>query len=188
MLTRSFKAMSTAPQANINTFPVASHHACTTTSLTSSHPSTYHVPPSPIPMSPPSPILLTGTTGGLGTTILHHLLHTHNLDPASIIATSRSPSNRSKYESQGVQFRELDFARPETLGPALEGVGLLLFVSSSERDTPTRNREHGNVIDAAVRAGVIAVWYVSLAFGGWGDESEVTFMEAHLWTEERLRT
>jgi uncharacterized protein YbjT (DUF2867 family) len=139
-------------------------------------------------MSSPSPILLTGTTGGLGTTILHHLLHTHNLDPASIIASSRSPSNRSKYESQGVQVRELDFARPETLGPALEGVGLLLFVSSSERDTSKRNREHGNVIDAAVRAGVKAVWYVSLAFGGWGNESEVTFMEAHLWTEERLRT
>jgi uncharacterized protein YbjT (DUF2867 family) len=138
-------------------------------------------------MSSHPPILLTGTTGGLGTTILHHLLHTHNLDPTSIIATSRSPANRSNYEFQGVQFRELDFARPETLGPALEGVGLLLFVSSSERDTSKRNREHGNVIDAAVKAGVKAVWYVSLAFGGWGDESEVGFMQAHLWTEERLR-
>jgi uncharacterized protein YbjT (DUF2867 family) len=138
-------------------------------------------------MSPHLPILLTGTTGGLGTTILHHLLHTHNLNPASIIATSRSPANRSKYESQGVQFRELDFARPETLGPALAGVGLLLFVSSSERDNAKRNREHGNVIEAAVKAGVQAVWYVSLAFGGWGDESQVGFMQAHLWTEERLR-
>jgi uncharacterized protein YbjT (DUF2867 family) len=134
-----------------------------------------------------SPILLTGTTGGLGTAILHHLLHTHRLDPQSIIATSRSSSARSKYESQGVQFRELDFARPETLGTALDGVGLLLFVSSSERDTPKRNEEHGNVIDAAVKAGVKEVWYVSLAFGGYGDESKVGFMQAHLWTEERLR-
>jgi len=138
-------------------------------------------------MSSHLPILLTGTTGGLGTTILHHLLHTHNLDPSSIIATSRSPQNRSKYESQGVQFRELDFARQETLDSALAGVGLLLFVSSSERDTPKRNREHGNVIEAAVRAGVKAVWYVSLTFGGWGDGSKVGFMAAHLWTEERLR-
>lgn len=134
-----------------------------------------------------SPILLTGTTGGLGTAILHHLLHTHHLDPKSIIATSRSPTARSKYESQGVQFRELDFARPETLDSALQGVGLLLFVSSSERDTPKRNREHGNVVDAAVKAGVKEVWYVSLAFGGYGDESKVGFMQAHLWTEERLR-
>ena len=38
-----------------------------------------------------------------------------------------------------------------------------------------------------MKAGVKAVWYVSLAFGGWGDESKVGFMEAHLWTEERLR-
>lgn len=138
-------------------------------------------------MSSHLPILLTGTTGGLGTTVLHHLLHTHNLNPASIIATSRSAKNRSKYESQGVQFRELDFARPSTLDSALEGVGLLLFVSSSERDTPTRKREHANVIEAAVKAGVKAVWYVSLAFGGWGDGSKVGFMAAHLWTEEKLR-
>lgn len=86
-----------------------------------------------------------------------------------------------------MQFRELDFARPETLDSALKGVGLLLFVSSSERDTPKRNREHGNVIDAAVKAGVKEVWYVSLAFGGYGDKSKVGFMQAHLWTEERLR-
>jgi uncharacterized protein YbjT (DUF2867 family) len=134
-----------------------------------------------------TPILLTGTTGGLGTTILHHLLHTHRLYPQSIIATSRSSSARSKYESQGVQFRELDFARPNTLRTALNGVGLLLFVSSSERDTPKRNEEHGNVIDAAVKEGVKEVWYVSLAFGGFGDESKVGFMQAHLWTEKRLR-
>lgn len=44
MLTRSFKAISMAPQANINTFPVASQHACTTTSLTPSCPSNDHVP------------------------------------------------------------------------------------------------------------------------------------------------
>ena len=86
-----------------------------------------------------------------------------------------------------MQFRELDFARPETLDSALKGVGLLLFVSSSERDTPKRNEEHGNVIEAAVKAGVKEVWYVSLAFGGYESKSKVGFMQAHLWTEERLR-
>ena len=70
-----------------------------------------------------------------------------------------------------MQFRELDFARAETLYAALEGVGLLLFVSSSERDTPKRNKEHGNVIEAAVKAGAKEVWYVSLAGGGYGDDA-----------------
>ena len=86
-----------------------------------------------------------------------------------------------------MQFRELDFDRPDTLDTALVGVGLLLFVSSSERDTPKRNREHDNVVEAAVKAGVKDVWYVSLAFGGYGDGSKVGFMQAHLRTEEKLR-
>lgn len=63
---------------------------------------------------------------------------------------------------------------------------MLLFVSSSERDSTKRNVEHGNVLDAAAEAGV-EVWYVSLAFGGFGDESRVGFMQAHLETEGRLR-
>lgn len=140
-------------------------------------------------MTPPDslPILLTGTTGGLTTTILHHLLHTHHIPPSTLIATSRRPTAREKYESQGLQFRELDYARPDTIRAALKGVGLLLFVSSSERDTERRIEEHGNVVDAAVQAGVGEVWYVSLGFGGWGDGSEVGFMAAHLWTEDKLR-
>lgn len=64
---------------------------------------------------------------------------------------------------------------------------MLLFVSSSERDTPKRNEEHENVVAAAIQAGVKEVWYVSLAFGGFGDQSRVGFMQAHLETEARLR-
>jgi len=57
--------------------------------------------------------------------------------------------------------------------------------SCSERDTPKRDREHDDIVDAAIEAGV-ETWYVNLAFGGWGDGSKVDFMQAHLRTEERL--
>ncbi|KAK3640482.1 hypothetical protein LTR56_011820 [Elasticomyces elasticus] len=134
-----------------------------------------------------APILLTGVTGGLGAKILHDMLHIHKYPAANIIATSRSEDNRNRFESQGLQFRVADYARPETLHAAFEGVRDLLFMSSSERDTPTRNGEHSNVVKAAKAAGVKMVWYVSLALGGFGNHSKVGFMQAHYETEQMLK-
>ncbi|KAK3623314.1 hypothetical protein LTR56_021693 [Elasticomyces elasticus] len=134
-----------------------------------------------------APILLTGVTGGLGAKILDDLLHIHKYPAANIIATSRSEDNRSRFESQGLQFRVADYTRPETLHAAFEGVGDLLFMSSSERDTPTRIIEHSNVVEAVKAAGVKMVWYVSLALGGFGNHSKIGFMQAHYETEQMLK-
>ncbi len=59
-------------------------------------------------------------------------------------------------------------------------------MSSSERDNDKRNKEHANVIEAAKRAKVGRVWYVSLAFGGFGDGSKIGFQQAHYETEDSL--
>jgi len=131
-------------------------------------------------------ILLTGVTGGLGAKILDDLLNEHHLNPSSIIATSRKPPNRARYEDLGLQFRVADYNEPSTLESAFQNVQHLLFMSSSERDTPTRNREHTNVVEAAKKAGVGKVWYVSLAFGGFGDGSSIGFQQAHYETENML--
>ena len=93
--------------------------------------------------------LLTGVTGGLGAKILDDMLHKHGVAASNIIATSRSESNRQRYESQGLQFRVADYHRFDTLETAFEDVENLLFMSSSERDTDKRNREHSNVVEAA---------------------------------------
>ena len=134
-----------------------------------------------------APILLTGVTGGLGAKILEDLLHVHKIPASNVIATSRSEANRQRYESQGFQFRVADYARPETLRTAFEGVGDLLFMSSSKRDTPRRMVEHTNVVEAARVIGVKMVWYVSLSLGGYGNHSKVGFQQAHYATEDLLR-
>ncbi|KAK4565744.1 hypothetical protein LTR86_003593 [Recurvomyces mirabilis] len=134
-----------------------------------------------------TPFLLTGVTGGLGARILNDMLHTHLVPPANIIATSRSESNRRRFEAQGVKFRVADYGHPDTLQTAFERVENLLFVSSSERDTPKRNSEHENVVAAAKQKGVGRVWYVSLALGGFGSGSRVGFQQAHYQTEEMLK-
>ena len=135
----------------------------------------------------PTPYLLTGVTGGLGTRILHDLIHTHSIPPSSIIATSRSEDARQTYESQGLQFRIADYNDPSTLATAFDNIETLLFVSSSTRDTAIRNIEHANVIKAAKKCGVKRVWYISLAFGGYTDNSKIGFQQAHYETEHLLR-
>lgn len=133
-----------------------------------------------------TPFILTGVTGGLGAKILNDMLHVHRVPPLSIIATSRSEENKQRFESQGIQFRVADYNRPDTLQSAFENVENLLFMSSSERDSVKRNIEHLNVIEAAKAKGVKKVWYVSLAFGGFGNGSKIGFQQAHYKTEEML--
>nr|POE65686.1 quinone oxidoreductase 2 [Quercus suber] len=138
-------------------------------------------------MASPS-ILLTGATGGLGAEILKHLLSTSSpLPPSAIIATSRSAANAARFEDQGVQFRVADYDDRATLKAAFAGVHDVLFVSSPTRDTARRNVEHRNVVEAAKLARVGRVWYVSLAFGGWGDDSAIGVQQAHYETEKLLQ-
>ena len=135
----------------------------------------------------PTKYLLTGVTGGLGARILDDMLNIHHVDSQSIIATSRSASKRADFEKLGVQFRVADYNDRSTLESAFKDVENLLFMSSSTRDNPTRNREHLNVVEAAKTAKVGKVWYVSLAFGGFGDGSKIGFQAAHYETENLLK-
>ncbi|KAK3702507.1 hypothetical protein LTR37_014869 [Vermiconidia calcicola] len=134
-----------------------------------------------------TPFLLTGVTGGLGAKILDDMLDKHHVPASDIIATSRSENNRSRFEQKFVQFRVADYDRSDTLVKAFKNIDNLLFMSSSERDNPKRNREHENVIEAAKQAKVKKVWYVSLAFGGFGDTSKIGFQQAHYETEDKLK-
>lgn len=137
-------------------------------------------------MSQKAKYLLTGVTGGLGAKILDDLLKKHNVPPSSIIVTSRSSSNRSRFESSGLEFRELDYYRPDTILAALQGVENLLFVSGSSFDINRRRVEHQNVVDGAKAAGVGRTWYISLAFGGFGINDKISFQLAHNETEEMM--
>lgn len=133
-----------------------------------------------------TPFLLTGVTGGLGARILENLLSKHAVRASSIIATSRSKSNQERFITQGLEFRIADYKDPASLNAAFANVENLLFVSSSERDTKTRNNKHRNVINAAKAARVSKVWYVSLALGGFGNGSKIGFQQAHYETEKLL--
>ena len=119
---------------------------------------------------------VTGSTGHLGRLVIDRLLDT--VAPGDIIAIARTPEKASDLAERGVVVREGDYDRPDTLGPALEGVDRLLLVSASKPGE--RARQHRAVIDAAVAEGVGRLVYTSILHA---DTSEIGLAEEHRQTE-----
>ncbi|WP_108127541.1 SDR family oxidoreductase [Saccharospirillum mangrovi] len=125
-------------------------------------------------------IAITGASGQLGRLVLNQLLETN---PASdIVALARKPETLSGYADQGVQVRQADYDKPETLLPALKGVKKLLLISGSE--VGKRTAQHRAMIDAAVQAGVTLVAYTSILRA---DTSSLMLAQEHLATEQALQ-
>ena len=103
-------------------------------------------------------IAITGATGKLGRHTLHGLLKV--LPANQIIAAVRNPAKATDLTDLGIQVREADYNRPETLRAAFNGVDKLLLISSN--DLAQRMAQHTAVIAAALQAGVQLVAYTSL--------------------------
>jgi NAD(P)H dehydrogenase (quinone) len=103
-------------------------------------------------------ILVTAASGQLGRLVVESLL-ARGAAPDTIVATSRDTSRLQELSARGIRTAELDYARPETIAPALEGVDTVLLVSASEPGN--RVALHQNVIDAAKAAGVTKLVYTS---------------------------
>ena len=122
-------------------------------------------------------IAVTGATGHLGRLVIGKL---QNHVPATdVIALVRSPE---KAAGLGVEAREADYDRPETLGPALAGVDTLLLISANE--VGKREAQHRNVIEAAKQAGVKRIVYTSLLHA---DRSPLSLAGEHAATESALK-
>lgn len=122
-------------------------------------------------------IAITGATGQLGRLVVDRLKDRVSAD--TIIALVRDPA---KGADLGVQTRQADYDRPETLGPALAGVDTLLLISASE--VGKRAAQHRNVIAAAKQAGVKWIVYTSILHA---DRSPIGLAEEHLATERALQ-
>ena len=66
-------------------------------------------------------IAVTGATGHLGRLVIENLLE-RGVAPGQIAALVRIPEKAAGLAARGVQVRQADYSRPETLGPALQGV------------------------------------------------------------------
>lgn len=121
-------------------------------------------------------IAITGASGQLGRLVIEGL---RTKQPAGdIVALVRTPSKASDL---GVDVREADYARPETLDKALVGIDTLLLISGSE--VGQRVAQHRNVIEAAKKAGVRRMVYTSLLHA---ERSTLGLAPEHVQTEKLL--
>ncbi len=121
-------------------------------------------------------IAITGATGHLGRLVISRLKH--QLPASEIVALARSPE---KAGDLGVEVREADYDRSETLGAALAGVDTLLLISANE--IGKREAQHRAVIEAAKSAGVRRIVYTSLLHA---DRSPLSLAAEHLATENMV--
>jgi NAD(P)H dehydrogenase (quinone) len=123
-------------------------------------------------------IAITGATGKLGRLVVNELKA--RTQATSIIALARTPA---KAADLGVQVRQADYGKPDTVERALAGVDTLLLVSSNE--IGKRAVQHHNVIEAAKKAGVQWILYTSLLHA---ETSAIkSLADEHLVTEADLK-
>ena len=125
-------------------------------------------------------IVVTGANGQLGQLVIQSLLR--SVPASQIVAAVRQPAKAGALAALGVQVREADYNRPDTLDAAFAGADKVLLISSSE--VGQRQPQHQNVIDAAVRAGVKLLAYTSLLKA---DTSPLGLAAEHLATERALK-
>ncbi|KAL5087875.1 hypothetical protein Trisim1_007285 [Trichoderma cf. simile WF8] len=127
-------------------------------------------------------LLVTGAGGKLGIKVIEELL---NQGATSIIATTRNPSKLTDLVTRGVEVREADFDKFETLGPVFKGANRLLLISTDALNNPRqRLRQHRAAIKAAIDSGVGRI--INSSIPNSHSTSEPSVPDDHFWTEVAL--
>lgn len=121
-------------------------------------------------------IVVTGATGQLGRLVIEELKQ--RVPASGVVAAVRSPE---KAEGLGVEIREADYDRPETLRSAFRGATKVLLISGT--DFGNRVQQHAAVVDAAKEAGASLV-YTSAPRA---DTTEALLAGEHKATEDYIK-
>ncbi len=125
-------------------------------------------------------IVVTGATGHFGRLVVQGLLE--KVPANRIVAAVRSLEKAKDLAALGVEVREADYSRTETLANAFASAEKILLVSSSE--VGSRLAQHKAVVDAAKRAGVQLLAYTSILRA---NTSTLKLAVEHKRTEEFIK-
>lgn len=128
-------------------------------------------------------IIITGSTGRLGSQIVDRLLERV---PAEGVGVSvRDPGRAGDLAARGVRVRRGDFTDPRSLSTAFEGATQVLVVSTNQTGEAAL-AQHVAAIDAAREAGARRILYTS--HQGAAEDSLFAPMPDHAATERYLAT
>lgn len=125
-------------------------------------------------------IVVTGANGNLGRAVIQQLVE--RVPASDVVAIVRDKAKAEDLAALGVEVREADYSRPETLSKALLGADKVLLISSSE--IGQRVQQHSAVVDAAKDAGVQLIAYTSILNA---DRSTLVLAQEHKATEAYIR-
>ncbi|HEY2637251.1 MAG TPA: NAD(P)H-binding protein, partial [Solirubrobacteraceae bacterium] len=126
----------------------------------------------------PSPIAVTGATGGIGSRVARRLADRGVAQRLVVRDPSRLP------DLPGAEVATFGgYDDPDGLTEALRGAEVALIVSATE--DADRMSQHRAAVDAAVRAGVGRIVYTS--FVNASPDATFTFVRDHFHTEEHIR-
>ena len=129
-------------------------------------------------------VLISGASGQLGSEVLNFVLQKKG--SKNVVAMSRDLSKIEQYKAKGVELRKADYDDYDSLLKAFEGISKLYFVSGS--DVLNREKQHENVVKAAVEAGVEHVVYTSFQRKDESGKSPIAMVaSAHIKTEKWLK-
>ncbi|KGO92003.1 SDR family oxidoreductase [Flavobacterium subsaxonicum] len=128
-------------------------------------------------------ILVTGSTGHLGTATINFLLE--KLPASQIAALARDENKAADFKAKGIDIRIGDYKNTNSLNTALTGIDTVLLISSADMDD--RFRQHANVIDAAKQNGVKHVIYTSADVKDINNSLTGDIADVHARTSDYLR-
>ncbi|MGW0949258.1 NAD(P)H-binding protein [Streptomyces sp. NPDC002623] len=126
-------------------------------------------------------ITVTAATGRFGRIAVDELLK-RGVPASEIVVAVLDPENAADFTARGIEVRQADYERPETLAAAFQGADRILLISSS--NFARQIEQHTNAIQAAKDAGASALIYTSYLNA---DTSGITMAGPHARTEELIK-
>ena len=129
-------------------------------------------------------ILITGSTGHLGTATIGNMLK-NGVPVKNIAAFARNRDKAEGLNELGVEVRLGNYDDYTSMVKAFTGVERLLFISGSEVEK--RDKQHENIVRAAVEAGVPHIIYTSFERKNDDLTLPISFItRTHIETEKRI--
>ncbi|MEH0153334.1 SDR family oxidoreductase [Limibacter armeniacum] len=131
-------------------------------------------------------ILITGATGGLGSTVTAFLGEKLPTEDIAVMVRDSNSEKAVQFRQKGIEVREGDYDQPESLNEAFTGIEVLYFVSGN--DLVARFEQHKNVVNAAKKADIKHILYTSSVRKNESEDAPLHLVVGlHAQTEELIK-